>query len=59
MNYLNGISTKKTIPGYITIKLLEVKDQERLLKAVRERHYIHRKNDPYENILLRNVRDRK
>ena len=40
MNYLNGISTKKTIPGHTTIKLLEVKDQERILKAVKREKYI-------------------
>lgn len=35
MNYLNRISTKKPIPGHTTVKLLEVKDQERILKAVK------------------------
>lgn len=41
MNYLNRISTKKSTPRYITVKLLKVKYQEKILKAEENKDTLH------------------
>ena len=42
----NKINTKRTTPRHIIMKVLKVKDEERILKAARERQLVTYKGAP-------------
>ena len=48
----NKLDPKKTTPRHIIIKMPNVKDKERILKAARERQGVTSKNVPYDYQLI-------
>ena len=44
----NNVNAKRTTPRHIIIKMLKVKDTERILKAAREKH-----RDTYKGVPIR------
>ena len=47
----NNFNSKKSIPRYIIIKMAKVKDQERILKAARERQRVTSKGTPHHEAI--------
>lgn len=45
--YTEGEKKKKTVPRYITAKLLKAYDKEKLWKYPEEKSYIHRNEDRF------------